>query len=110
MPDVAAIAAPISFLGALAGILTYLGNAIVSDRKAFNDRLAEERAARKEAEEAADVAKRELETETRARWAAERDLATAELEMERLVSRIEGFKERELDWQRAAPRAPRAIQ
>ena len=110
MPDIASVAAPVGFLGALAAVLTYLGQAIVSDRRAFAERLADERTARKEAEDAADAARRELESEIRTRMAAERDLNTAEMEMERMASRLEGFRERELDWQRAIPRAPRAIQ
>jgi hypothetical protein len=99
VPDVAAVAAPVGFLGALAAILTYLGNAIVTDRA----QLAAERTR-------ADALQDELDGEIRTRRAAERDLATAELEMERLMSRVEGFRERELDAQRAVPRAPRAIQ
>lgn len=91
VPDIGAVAAPVGFLGALAGILTYLGNAIVADR----GRLAEER-------DRADRLQDELDAEIRARRAAERDLMTAELELERLSSRLEGARERELDYQRAA--------
>jgi hypothetical protein len=109
VPDVASVAAPVGFLGALVGVLTYLGNAIVSDRKAFAERIADERARAARAEETADRLQDELDSEIRTRRAVERDLATAELEMERMMSRIEGFRERELDAQRATL-ARRSIQ
>ena len=102
MPDIAGVAAPVGFLGALAGILTYLGGTIAADRKTHSERLADERARAQRAEESADRLQDELDAEIRARRAAERDLATAELEMERLASRLEGFRERELDYRRAA--------
>lgn len=77
MPDLGTVAAPAAFLTTLAGMLTYLGQAVLSDRKSHAESLDRERAQTQRAEDA-------LERCREARNTAEQKLALAELQVARL--------------------------